>query len=135
MQYLLHPARQAELQDIFVGGHATSLEVERKHFQDKPGGLPVTISLATASRNSVIKRYRVHGQRAVKKVRQQEKECHGDRYANVRAVALQRRPDLMPRARGWRFGDIERPASAPQLLHGDSSEKLAEYIEVVSFFF
>ena len=86
-----------------LGGHATSLEVERKHVQDKAGGLPVTISLATASRNSVIKRYRVHGQRAVKKIRQQEKERHGDRFANVRAVALQRRPDLMPRARGWRF--------------------------------
>ena len=48
---------QDELRDIFLRASATSLDVERKHNQDKQSERRRLSGVASASRNSIIARY------------------------------------------------------------------------------
>ena len=54
---------QDELRDIFLRASATSLDVERKHNQDKQSERRRLSGVASASRNSIIARYRLMRER------------------------------------------------------------------------
>ena len=51
---------QQELEDIFWNGSATSLDVERKHHQDRKSEAHRVVSVQCASRNAILRRYRAH---------------------------------------------------------------------------
>ena len=50
---------QDELEGIFANALAHSLDVERKHAQDKKSASVKVMSVARASRNSILQRYRL----------------------------------------------------------------------------
>ena len=84
---------QAELCAIFHFGQSTSLDAERKIAQDKKNEKARLSTLARASRNSILTRFRTTREEAVKANicrRRGAKQIH----MNVRALALQQKPSL-----------------------------------------
>ena len=59
--YLDSASVQQELKGLFMGACGHSLDVERKHHLDKSGGETCKMTtVARASRNSILLRYRMH---------------------------------------------------------------------------
>jgi hypothetical protein len=84
---------QDELASIFQFGQSTSLDAERKIAQDKKNEKARLSTLARASRNSILTRFRTTREEVVKASigrRRAAKQIH----MNVRALALQQKPSL-----------------------------------------
>ena len=98
--FMLSEDVQDEIAGIFEHGDATSLDAERKHWQDRHESQGKVVGVGRASRDSVIRRYRVHRRGELR--RDQEVRAYYVRNIrmNVRALAIERNPELFTRGRG-----------------------------------
>ena len=105
--YLMSSPVQAEIAELLNRILAHSLDVERKHNQDKASEMCKASSVARASRNSILLRYRVQREQHMGEALALARRAGKDKFMNLIAVARQRRPDLFPQARGklwWEKG-------------------------------
>ena len=112
-----------------IHASATSLDVERKHQQDKRTEKSRVSSLATLSRNSILQRFLVRQRKDAALSRAASTPRASGRYMNMRALALQERPDLASRPRGklrWE-ADVDG-ASKRQIVHAGDPARLARYM-------
>ena len=100
VSYMMSDEVQAELQGLFTTAVGTSLDVERKHKQDKAGETTRMTTCARGSRNAILQRYRLQRRIGVKDRLVIRRVEHKARKTNVRALAVKRRPDLLARPRG-----------------------------------
>ena len=128
VSYLMAEDIQVELDAIVSSSSGTSLEVERKHKQDKQGETTKVTSCASASRNSILARYLLcrktkAGQRA--SLTKQKRYVRG---MSVRSLAIMKNPELMTRGHGrlkWEVGD-----GMPHCVsHQGDEAKLQQYIK------
>ncbi|CAK0828049.1 unnamed protein product [Prorocentrum cordatum] len=92
--FLMGPSTQADIDAVLTLGHATTLNAERKHVQDKKSEAPRLSTVPAASRNGIIRRHLKHRreqQIAASEARQSATGAH----TNPRAVTLSRRPDFV----------------------------------------
>ena len=113
--YLMGDEVQAELKTIYRTGDGCSLDVERKHAWDKAGEKKKVMSCARASRNAILRQY-LRSQSGHVDVRTKaERDQHSVRHLNVRAMAIERRPDLFARGRGCLRWEGEVAAASRRL--------------------
>lgn len=127
--YLMSPGVQSEITGMLEAAAGSSLEVERKHNQDKRSETVKISSCGTASRNSIIRRYLVHRARQVDTMDTTRRKHEAALRLNVRALAVRANPDLFPRARGrlrWETEVSMEEQSA--ITHMGDSEALDRYI-------
>ena len=86
---------------------ANSLDAERKINQDTASETVKTSSVARASRNSILLRYRIQRERHIETSMKLHMAAKRDKYMNYMAVARQRRPDLFPMPLGRRFAKAD----------------------------
>ena len=98
--YLMSHEVQSEIAGLLEVAAGSSLEVERKHNQDKRSETVKISSCGTASRNSIIRRYLVHRGRQVDTMDTTRRKHEAALRLNVRALAVRANPDWFPRARG-----------------------------------
>ena len=91
---------QAELEGIFRKAKAHSLDVERKHQQDKASEFQRVLSLAAVSRNSILQRYLLQRSVAVTERIRSRRSAKGNLYSNTRALAIAEQPALFSRGTG-----------------------------------
>ena len=128
VSYLMAEDIQVELDAIVSSSSGTSLEVERKHKQDKQGETTKVTSCASASRNSILARYLLcRKTNAGQRVSLNQKKRHV-RFMNVRALAIMQNPDLMTRGRGRLKWEAEDSMSHGVSHQGDEA-KLQQYIK------
>ena len=63
MDFVMSHKIQSELEIVFTAGQATSLDVERKHAQDKKNEHSKVITVGRASRNTILRQYRTERHR------------------------------------------------------------------------
>ena len=129
VQFLMSTSMQDEVEGVLVNSSTHSLDVVRKHFQDKPHDRRTVSGVATASRNSIIRRYRTEKVKVSEQARSAERFYDKTKHLNIRALALKRCPDLFRRGRGrlhWER-DVSDTAARAITNHGDE-ERLQEYI-------
>ena len=130
LHFLSSPCMQAELESVFSNGQATSLDVERRHAQDKRGERGKVMTVSRASRNSVLRRWLLIRERLMKRKRVEKKYAkRKPSRTNVRALAVKRNPHLFPRARGklrWESGVTG--AMRAQMTHSGDETALKAYI-------
>ena len=119
---------QDELRDIFLRASATSLDVERKHNQDKQSERRRLSGVASASRNSIIARYRLMREGGLRSEMQRRNEPKRNATMNLRALAIQRNPGLFSRAMGRRFSSRGHMLPSDIIYQGDD-EALRQYIQ------
>ena len=100
VSYLMGEDIQLELCGIFEAVTGSSLDVERKHQQDKRSETTKVSGIARASRDSIIRRYLVAREGLLQHLRQATRKLSSAQHLNVRALAIHRHPELMPRGRG-----------------------------------
>ena len=83
---------QQELESIFDHGAATSLDVERKHNVDKRNEGHKLMSVATASRSSIFRKYRQGRSQELVRCIRKRREIAKHRTMNLRALAVKRNP-------------------------------------------
>ncbi len=110
-------------------GQANSLDVERKHQVDKISESRKVVGVARASRNSILRRYRLQRLPVLKETLAATGRARKLRHANKRALAVMRCPDLQKRPRGrlhW-----EQPVAAEDMgrtSHMGDMDALAAYV-------
>ena len=128
--YLLGDSVQREIDQIVTQGAATSLEVERRHQQSKRAEKCKVVSLARASRDSLLQRYHVRRSRCVIQTIQSKKQALKLKSMNARAVAISRQPALFSRARGHlKWQAPSSSSSKKQIVHKGDGKALNAYIE------
>ena len=90
---------QAELRSWASGVEGSALEVERAHNLAKRSERRKLLSVATASRDRILRQYRANGQTKLGGVRDEVARRRA-RHSNVVLVALKKNPGLFPRAVG-----------------------------------
>ena len=124
LHFLSAPCMQAELESVFNTGQATSLDVERRHAQDKRGERGKVMTVSRASRNSVLRRWLLIRERLMKRKRVEKKYAkRKPSRTNIRALAVKRNTHLLPRARGklhWESG-VTGAMRAPMTHSGDET--------------
>jgi len=127
--YLMSDIVQTELEGIFEKGASISLVVERKHNQDKQSETKKVTSCSTASRNSIIRRYRVFRARELGDRSVPEKKYKASLRMNVRALAIKKNPDLFSRAKGkLRWQQAVSAAQQREIAHAGDEDALQKYI-------
>ena len=111
--YILSDRIQSELGGIFRASAATSLEVERKHWQDRRTEGKKFIGVARASRNSILSRYRVLRRTIAPVRKQQVKLAKSLRHMSAPALAAKRNPSWLPRPAG--FNTVAHVGNKPAL--------------------
>ena len=106
---------------------ASTLDTERNHYLDKRAEQRRCVSVAKASRDSMLRQWRteVHKRNAQGgTTRQRVKSRQRANHCNVHGMALKRRPDLFPQAQGklWWQGEDQR-ASSKVLRTDDKSQE------------
>ena len=91
---------QAELDAILQKAPASSLDVERKHKQDKFSETTKVTGCARASRNSILRRYRARRRPALAVAKDARRKQKASATLNIKALAIERRPELLTRGRG-----------------------------------
>lgn len=103
ISHMLADAVQDEVDGIMEAAEGTSLEVERTHFLYQRGvgqrGVLVT-KVARASKNSLFGKCRTRRNPLIAKSIKGQTEWRKLQHMNIRAVAIQKMPHLMPRSRG-----------------------------------
>ncbi len=141
LDFLLSTAVQAEIDAIALHVEGSSLDVERKHQQDKMCESHKVLGVAAASRNGIIRQWRrdvslarAQGQGEDCSNRTPAKNTRRARFTNLRSLALSKAPHLFPQAKGclwWQAGTCRQEART--LREARSSEDLTrllqEYIE------
>ena len=100
MAYIMSDNVQVELVGVFENATATSLDVERKHASDKKFETTKVTGCAAASRNCIIRKYLSSRRASLSVNNNAAASSKHIRYLNIRALALERRPELFPRTRG-----------------------------------
>lgn len=131
--YLASDPVQNELVGVFETISATSLEVERKHNADKRSETTKVTGVARASRNSILRRYLGERDKHMRSIKQRRDAQKKVAHLNLHALALERRPDLFPRARGklrWETGvsNQDMRALVEPRSASSNAEALREYI-------
>jgi hypothetical protein len=128
--YIMSDNVQAELVGVFENATATSLDVERKHASDKKFETTKVTGCAAASRNCILRKY-LSSRRVVLDCKNNATASYKKiMHLNIRALALERRPELFPRARGklhWQL-DVSRADQKVIVNEGDPAA-LSKYIE------
>lgn len=119
--YLMSPQIQDELRRLCESISANSLQAERKINQDKKTETTRTSGVPRASRNSILQRYRLRREQAVEQSIQNYKIAWKNRTMNLRALAIQRMPQLWERAKGklWWQEDVAEADRRSKLAVGD----------------
>lgn len=128
--FLMSSRVQEELVGILRATPSNGLEVERKHNCDKRSETTKVTGCARASRNSILQRYLTMRQRAIASSRCRAKATKSARHMNIRALAIEKNPDWLPRARGklrWQ-GPVSRSDSRA-IVHSGDPRALREYID------
>ena len=130
MSFMVSSKVQSELEQLFAASTGSSLDVERKHKQDKAGETTKMTSVARGSRNSIILRYLLQRRSHLAKTNvARARQRHASRI-NIRALAIRRRPDLASRPRGHLHWEVEDSTSRRRAVayHGDD-DALKTYID------
>ena len=81
-------------------GSASSLDVERKHYQDNRTENSKVTRVVRGSRNSILQRYRVGRGTGVVEAERRRRTAKRQRHMNPRALAIKKIPELFGPARG-----------------------------------
>ena len=100
ISFLASSPVQQELESIFDHSAATSLDVERKHNVDKRNEGHKLMSVATASRNSILRKYRQRRSQELVRCIRKRREVAKHRTMNLRALAVKRNPAFSKGPRG-----------------------------------
>ena len=128
--YLMSPTVQQEVESILENARPTSLDVERKHKQDKSSECQKVLSVARASRNSILQRYRLQRSAIIEASIKDRRQAKKDLYMNTRALAIAERPDLFSRGTGqlaWQ--NTKTLAERQQIMHHGDETALQAYIK------
>ena len=128
ISFLLDKERQSELVAILTDLFASSLDVERKHAYDKKHEKNRVLSVAAASRNSILQRYRVGRNATIAKLTAVRKQALKRQKIGASALAVQRNPSWLPRPGGI-TGDEYRHEGNMQALRGYLDEHRQELQE------
>lgn len=115
ISYLCSDAVQVELTRVLQALSASSLDVERKHAIDKKQEKSKVRSVATASRNSILQQYNVRRHLAVSQNIQIRKTNKRRRSMSSASLAVQRRPELLPRPAGFMSEAYKHEGDLPAL--------------------
>ena len=119
---------QAEIKAFIVEFSATSLDVERKHQQDKRSEKRRVSTLPRVSRNSILQRYLLLQRTEVKR----RATLAGGaelRHVGYRSLAWQERPDMHPRARGQLSNVLAHSAAARKdIVHAGDKDAFEAYV-------
>ncbi len=134
VRFLLSPNMQMELDTICASIEGSSLDVERKHNQDKTSERRKVVTTSKASRDSIIRRWRTEAR--------EYQEAHGDgsakakkmarrmKHSSVRSLALKHRPDLFVQAKGrlwWQEGH-QAAELRPNVNQWEREQELQRFI-------
>ena len=110
IEFLASDVVQAEIDLVLDRGLATTLDVERKHSTDKTREKRKVSSVGRLSRVSIMSRYQRERYQRRDSARHKRAHVVKTKFMNHRALAIQRRPKLMPRGRG--FGGEPRDSTS-----------------------
>ncbi len=128
LEYMVSDGVQSELESLLTTASATSLDVERKHNQDKRCEQRRLSGVARASRSSILARYRLQRREGIASDRSNRKEAQKMCTMNVRALAIKKNPWLFGRACGRAFGSCA-DANPRGIVHQGDEDALKAYIE------
>ena len=100
VEFLMSEGVQDEVLGMLTQAVANSLDVERKHNQDKASESVKTKGMARFSRASILRRYGVQREKYLEQSMNASKVAKQVKYMNVWALANQRNPNLLPRPHG-----------------------------------
>ena len=133
LAYLLKFETQGEIVDIIARLSATSLDVERKHHTDKVTEKKTkkSMSVARASRNSILQAFRVWRLRHLTEQQRRRRECDKIKKTNVWSLARQAMPHLVKRPRGRLLNEKNdvSAAEASSVVHAGDPKALAEFVQ------
>lgn len=120
ISFLLSDSIQSYVDQTLHIISASSLDVERKHAQDKKQEKCRVLSVAAASRNSVLQRYCTSRQSAITATFQTRKRARKNLKISSTTLAVQRNPTWLPRPAGF---------MGAQYSHPGRPDDLQKYIE------
>ena len=129
ISFLMSDAQQSEFVGIVENGSACSLDVERKHHQDRASETQKVTGVARASRNSIMQQYRPRRRESAQRNDKLRQELGKLQYMNLRALAIKRNPHSFGRARGkllWE-ADVSHEGMARTAVPGDE-QALKKYV-------
>jgi hypothetical protein len=128
--YMMSTAVQLELTGLFLTATANSLDVERKHALDKQFETTKVTGCATASRNSIIRRYLAARRVALHSKLDVQRSAKSALTLNVRAIAFERNPEMFTRGRGkMRWEESVSGNDMKAIAHRGDEIALQHYIE------
>jgi hypothetical protein len=101
LNYLMSDEVQNELYGIFSFAHGTTLDVERKNAADKRQERSRLVTVARASANTILRRYRAAREATGEEQRTWRAghlQAKKRRYTNIVALAVKENPALVRRA-------------------------------------
>ncbi len=128
LEYMVSSAVQSELQSILTHASATSLDVERKHNQDKRCEQSKLSGVARASRSSILARYRLQRGECIASSSKNRREAQKMCTMSVRALAIKKNPLLFRRPAGRSFGSCVDVNPRAVVYEGDE-DALKAYTE------
>ncbi|CAK0814231.1 unnamed protein product, partial [Prorocentrum cordatum] len=124
--FLASPSVQRELEGILEGA-PSSMDAERKHAHDKMHDSVRKVSgLPRSSRDSMIKRYRIMRHERLRAADAVRRRVVKQKHIQAWSLAVQRRPDLLPRPVGKRFG-AEGAEDRSATAHAGNMDELRSY--------
>ena len=118
LEFLASSAIQDEIDTLFSFGQASNLDAERQIAQTRHQEHDRVLSLAAASRNSIISRYNVARRRKRHLGDLEKQAARRKRFMNPRALALHKNPA---------FVQVDGAGPRPRLVIDE--EALSEYLE------
>ena len=127
MLHLLSPPVQEELSTIAMAIETSTLDVERKRNLDRRSEAPRVSSVPKALRDACVRHWRTES-RSTALTAEQDLRAH--KFANKVSVALERRPELFPQARGKLHWEKTQPKRRKRFRsHRPLQRLLEEYVE------
>ena len=130
VDYLRSDNVQSELVAVLERASASSLDIERKHQQDKQSETTKVTGCAAASRDACLRRYLIRQKAAAARTAEVQTRTLAAARLNIRALAIQQRPELLSQGRGqlrWQ-GEVDETTRRSVRKQGNEAE-LAAYIE------
>lgn len=131
LNFLLSAEVQEEIFKLFHTSHATTLGVERKNAWDRRSTTrDKSMSVARASRNSVLETYRRWRVKALDVKKRSVKTVRSMRFMNSRALAVMRNPQFFKRAQGqlhWQAPQSKR--AKRRIVSAGNETALRQYQE------
>ena len=103
--------------------------MERKHAQDKRFETTKVTSCARASRNAILGRYLSSRAALLNARATSTKKQKATRTLNIRALAIERKPELFPRGRGQLWWQDVAHGSRSDLTHAGDNVALNAYVD------